>query len=155
MNKRITYLLFLVIIAVSGIILYFSQNKTSVQLVSVPSYKKTSNGAIYMPYSREAYDKALKENKIIFLDFYANWCPICLGEAPEIEQGFLELNNKNIVGFRVNYKDNETNEDEKKLAKEFSVPYQHTKVVLKNGKEVLRDGNTWNKELVIKTLNSL
>lgn len=124
-------------------------------MASIPPSKKTANGAIYMPYSREAYDKALIENKIIFLDFYANWCPICLGEAPEIEQGFLKLNNKNIVGFRVNYKDDETNEDEKNLAKEFSIPYQHTKVVLKNGKEILRDGNAWDKEMVIKTLNSL
>lgn len=107
----------------------------------------------YISFTKKDYDKAIIDGKIIFLDFYANWCPICRAEAPEIEAGFNSLDNENIIGFRVNFKDSETDEDESKLAKEFEIPYQHTKVILRNGKVLLKDGDSWDRNKLIEELS--
>lgn len=107
----------------------------------------------YVSFTQKDYEKAIMDGKIIFLDFYANWCPICRAEAPEIEAGFDSLDNKNIVGFRVNFKDSETDEDENRLAKEFEIPYQHTKVILQNKKVLLKDGDSWDRNKLIDELS--
>ncbi len=100
----------------------------------------------FLEFNTADYEKALAENKIILLDFYANWCPICRGEAPYLHQGFDGLTSDRVIGFRVNFNDSDTDEDEKTLAKQFSIPYQHTKVIIKEGKEVSRSLDSWTKE---------
>ena len=84
--------------------------------------------------------------KIIVLDFYANWCPICRAEAPELKAGFDSLMTDAVIGFRVNFNDSDTDDDEKALAKQLAIPYQHTKVILKDGKEVLKSGDSWTRD---------
>ena len=96
-------------------------------------------------FNKADYKKALKEKKLIVLYFYANWCPTCKEEtAKALYPAFDELNDKDVIGFRVNYNDNETDTDEKDLAREFGVAYQHTKVFLKNGERVLKSPESWN-----------
>ena len=102
--------------------------------------------SFYFVFNKDDYQRALDGNKVILLDFYANWCPYCRAEAPEIEAGFNNLESENVIGFRVNYNDGETDADEKALAEQFKVTYQHTKVILVGGKEVFRTGDTWTKE---------
>ena len=84
----------------------------------------------FYEFDKESYDAALNEGKYVFLDFYANWCPICKAEEPEIKAAFNELSTGNVVGFRVNYNDDQTDENEKALAKKLGVAYQHTKIVV-------------------------
>ena len=109
----------------------------------------------YLEFTKADYQKALAENKIVVLDFYANWCPICRAEAPELKSGFDALNTDKVIGFRVNFNDNETDDDEKALAQEFNIPYQHTKVVLKNGQEVKRSGDQWDQETFDQEIQSV
>ncbi|MBI2443027.1 MAG: thioredoxin family protein [Candidatus Levybacteria bacterium] len=97
----------------------------------------------FLTFSKADYGKAVSEGKIILLDFYANWCPICRAEAPEWVAAFNNLNVPNAVGFKVNYNDSETDQDEKDLAKQFGVTYQHTKVLLKNGTVVEKVTEQW------------
>lgn len=97
----------------------------------------------YLEFTKADYDKALAEQKIIVLNFYANWCPSCQAEHPEALRAFNTLEANNVVGFRVNFKDSETDADEAALAKQFAIPYQHTKVVLKDGAEVARSSDNW------------
>lgn len=98
----------------------------------------------FVEFNKDGYEKALSDGKIVFLDFYANWCPICRVEAPIIDSGFNGFTTEDIVGFRVNFNDSDTDSDEKKLAEEFNIPYQHTKVLLVDGKEVARSQEQWN-----------
>lgn len=49
------------------------------------------------------------------------------------------------MGFRVSYNDDEVTPEEKALAREFGVAYQHTKVFIKNGKQVLKAPDGWDK----------
>ena len=91
----------------------------------------------FYEFDKATYDDALKEGKYVFLDFYANWCPICKAEEPEIKAAFNELSTGNVVGFRVNYNDDQTDENEKALAKKLGVAYQHTKIVVAPDEKVV------------------
>ena len=128
------------------------QTQVSVEQESTSSAQSTltyqgkilaGNSSPFLEFKKEDYQKALADNKIILLDFYATWCPICRAEEPIIKEGFNLLDSDKIVGFRVNFNDPDTDEDEKQLAKDFKVPYQHTKIFLKNGKEFSRSVTSW------------
>lgn len=107
----------------------------------------------YIAFNKPDYDNAISSGKVVFLDFFANWCPVCREEAPNLKAGFDALQTDKVVGFRVNYNDTETDEDEKKLAREFGITYQHTKVILKNGKEITKSLESWDKETFLKEIN--
>src|SRR3989344_1269364 len=122
------------------------ESTTSAQ--NVPGYQGkviAGKSAPFLEFNKADYDKALAEGKIIVLDFYANWCPICRAEAPAINEGFNSLTSDKIIGFRVNFKDSDTDKNEEQLAKELKIPYQHTKVILKNGKEFSRSLDSWDR----------
>lgn len=110
--------------------------------------------ALLLDFNKADYDAAAASDKLIALYFYANWCPICREELPNaLYPAFNELTTDKVVGFRVNYNDNETNGDEKNLAKEFGVAYQHTKVFLKNGQRALKSPESWDKERYLREIN--
>lgn len=113
------------------------------------------NTSPYLEFNKADYEKALAEGKIIVLDFFANWCPICRAEAPHIRAGFDSLTSDKVIGFRVNFNDSDTDENEKALAQEFNIPYQHTKVILVNGQEVKRSGEQWDRETFDQEIGSV
>jgi len=96
-----------------------------------------------LDFVKADYDAVVKTNKLVVLYFYANWCPICKAEFPVMQKVFNELGEDNVIGFRVNYNDNQTDNDEKNLAKQFGVAYQHTKVFIKNGQRILKSPESW------------
>ncbi len=107
----------------------------------------------YIEYNKEDYEKALAENKVVVLYFYANWCPICRVEQISTFAAFNELQFPNVVGFRVNFKDSDTTDDGVELAKQYGVTYQHTKVIIKNGERVLKAPDSWDKERYISEIS--
>ncbi len=107
----------------------------------------------YLDFNKADYNKALSENKTILLYFYATWCPICKEEQKKTIGAFNELNKENFIGFRVNYNDGDTDADERELAKQFGISYQHTKIIIKSGKQVLKAPDSWNKERYIEEIN--
>ncbi len=108
----------------------------------------------YIEYNKADYEKAKADGKIIFLDFYANWCPICRAEAPEFNAAFNSLTTDKVVGFRVNYQDSDTDKDEKKLAGDFGITHQNSKIILKDGKEVIRTLEQWDKATFLQQINA-
>lgn len=108
-----------------------------------------------LDFVKEDYDRAIESGKLVTLYFYANWCPTCKLEFPKMESAFDELNSNDVIGFRVNFNDNDTDEFEKELAKEFGVAYQHTKVFVRGGERILKSPETWNKERYLSEINAL
>ena len=97
-----------------------------------------------LDFDKSDYDKAVASDKLIVLYFYANWCPICREEFPKMQSAFNQISGDGVVGFRVNYNDSDTDNNEKELAREFGIAYQHTKVFLKNGQRILKAPESWN-----------
>ena len=174
MNKLLILFVTIIVLGFGAIIVFNNQKQTTVptnekeatsaESSGEPKEKKiegisgkvlAGNSSPFLEFNREDYEKALESDKIIFLDFYANWCPICRAEEPEISDGFDSLTTDKLVGFRVNFNDSDTDSDEKQLAKDFNVPYQHTKIFLKNGKEISRSVDQWDKDQFVKEINKI
>lgn len=96
-----------------------------------------------LDFNQADFEAAKASDKLIVLYFYANWCPICREEFPLMQAAFNQLQNSNVVGFRVNYNDDETDDFEKNLAREHGVAYQHTKVFVRGGQQVLKSPESW------------
>jgi thiol-disulfide isomerase/thioredoxin len=106
-----------------------------------------------LDYNKADYDAAVKSDKLVALYFVANWCPICKVELPKLYAAFNELTIDKVVGFQVNYNDSDTDANEKALASQFGVAYQHTKVFLKNGQRILKSPESWSKEQHLSEIN--
>ena len=110
--------------------------------------------AILLDYNKADYDIAIASDKLVVLYFYANWCAICKAEtANALYPAFNELTTDKVVGIRINYKDNNTDTDEENLARQYGIPYQHTKVFVKNGKQILKAPDSWNKARYLDEIN--
>lgn len=107
-----------------------------------------------LDFNQADYALALASDKILVLYFYATWCPVCKVEIEEMYNAFNELTTDDVVAFRVNYNDDDTDADEVALAREFGIAYQHTKVFIKNGKRVLKNLESWKKERYISEIQS-
>ena len=109
----------------------------------------------YYRFDKAHFENSLKEGKVIFLDFHADWCPICQKEKPEILAAFNELDNDDVVGYQVHYNDGQTTEDDKEMAKKYGITYQHTKVIIgKDGKVALKSLEVFSKEKIINEINT-
>lgn len=94
-------------------------------------------------FNRADFDAALADGKLVVLYFYANWCPVCRAEFPAAQAAFNQLTSDQVVGFRVNFNDSDTDDSEEAMARRFGVPYQHTKVFVKGGQQLLKSPEEW------------
>lgn len=108
-----------------------------------------------LDFQKTDYETALKSDRLIVLYFYANWCPICKAEFPLMQGAFNDLTTNEVVGFRVNYNDNETDADETALAREFGVAYQHTKVFVRTGERLLKAPDSWSKSKYLSEIEKI
>lgn len=95
-------------------------------------------GKRYLGYSTEVLDSNKDRRRVLF--FYANWCPTCRPANADFMKNESQIP-EDLVVIRVNYNDSDTDEEEKNLASQYGVTYQHTYV------QIDRDGNEvtkWN-----------
>lgn len=92
----------------------------------------------YTEYSKEAMSKTSNNKRVLF--FYANWCPTCIPADINFKENSTKIPS-DVTVIRVNYNDPETDADEKALAKQYGITYQHTFVQIDDmGQEVAK----WN-----------
>lgn len=77
------------------------------------------------------FDETVKKNKLVFVDFWANWCGPCRALAPTIVELAKEYQGKALIAKL----DVDENPDTAGRFQVFSIP---TMVVFKEGKEVER-----------------
>mgnify|MGYP001570886423 CR=1 FL=1 len=169
MNKAMIILIIVLILGGIGIILVLNSNKTS----SVPQGKQTTpsetgrkvegyqgnvlagNVSPLIEFNKADYRRAKAEGKIIILDFYANWCPICRFENPKIISALKEFKSSDVVAFQVHYNDGDVTEEHIALAKEYGINLQHTKVILKDGEVALKSLESWSKDRTVNELRKV
>lgn len=113
------------------------------------------SSAPLLDFNQVDYQAALNSGKVVFLYYYANWCPLCKDELPSLYGAFNSLDSDQVVGFRVNFNDSDTDDAETALAREHGVAYQHTKVAIKGGARVLKSPETWNQQRYLDEINAL
>jgi len=109
----------------------------------------------YYDWDKAKFDQAAADGKTVYLEFSANWCPVCQSQEPQLIAGFAELNDPNVVGFKIHYNDDETTDEHKALTQQYQIAYQHTKVVLKDGKQVLKSPESWTKDRFLEEMRKL
>jgi len=91
----------------------------------------------YIRYNKADFDRALREGKLIYLYFYATWCPLCKAERPSILSAFDSLGETGAVGFEVHWGDGQNTVEDNDLARYYGVSSQHTHVFIgRDGKVV-------------------
>lgn len=122
------------------------------------SYAGTSlagTSAPLLDFTADDYNAALQTDKLIVLYFYANWCPICREEFPKMQSAFNQLTTDQVIAFRVNFNDNETDDLEQSLARAHGIAYQHTKVFVQGGQQILKSPETWEEERYLTEIESV
>ena len=150
MNKYL-----IILLAVSSLILSGCNSPGNAQGSEIGGEDASTmnSGAQYARFDSVKYDQALADGKIVLLDFYANWCPICRSENPGIIAGLKQVSGDDAAGFQVHYNDDETTEEDKELAKKFGITLQHTKVIVKDGELISKSLEIWSKDKTIEELN--
>lgn len=126
--------------------------KTTADTTPMVSSQEGEATRLQLDFREADFDAAVASNKLVVLYFYANWCPICRAEFPRMQEAFGQLAREDVVGFRVNFNDNETSPEEEALARTHGVAYQHTKVFIKNGERVLKAPDSWNTERYLEEI---
>jgi hypothetical protein len=108
----------------------------------------------YLEFNKADYDKAVADGKLIFLYFYGEQDPTSGAEDVLIKDAFNEMDYTTVVGFRVNYQDSSTDNNEAALAENLGITSLHVKVIMKNGRAVDKDSRRWLKPTIINSIGS-
>lgn len=92
----------------------------------------------YMTYSKQNLEQAKSSRRVLF--FYASWCPNCKPADAELNKMMSEIPS-DVTVIRVNYNDPDTDQDEKDLARQYGVTYQHTFVQIDSAGQVVTKWN--------------
>ena len=96
-------------------------------------------------YSKELFDKALSEGKVVVVSSWIKYCSSCAGQMKVLKNAKKDFDNMEYFAFDV------TN---KEIAQFFNVQYQTTLLIFKDNKEVYRSIGETTKELIYDALKS-
>ena len=97
-------------------------------------------------YSKELFDKALSDGKVVVVSSWIKYCTSCSSQMKVLEKAKNDFDNVEYFAFDV------TNE---KISKFFNVQYQTTLLIFKDNKEVYRSIGETTKELIYDALKSV
>ena len=96
-------------------------------------------------YSKELFDKALIEGKVVVVSSWIKYCTSCASQMEVLKKAKKDFDNMEYFAFDV------TN---KEIAQFFNVQYQTTLLIFKDNKEVYRSIGETTKELIYDALKS-
>ena len=96
-------------------------------------------------YSKELFDKAISEGKVVVVSSWIKYCSSCAGQMKVLKKAKNDFDNMEYFTFDV------TN---KEIAQFFNVQYQTTLLIFKDNKEVYRSIGETTKELIYDALKS-
>ena len=96
-------------------------------------------------YSKELFDKALSEGKVVVVSSWIKYCTSCASQMKVLEKAKNDFDNMEYFAFDV------TN---KEIAKFFNVQYQTKLLIFKDNKEVYRSIGETTKKLIYDALKS-
>ena len=97
-------------------------------------------------YSKELFDKAIADGKVVVVSSWVKYCTSCAGQMKVLDKAKDDFDNIEYFKFDV------TN---KEIAKFFNVQYQTTLLIFKDNKEVYRSIGETTKELIYDALKSV
>lgn len=98
-----------------------------------------------MEADKNIFEKEVKNNENVLVDFYATWCPPCKSLSPIVEE--IEKENADIKFLKINV------DDEQELAIEYGIMSVPTLVFIKNGEPVDKSVGLINKKELQAFLN--
>ena len=96
-------------------------------------------------YTKELFDKALSDGKVVVVSSWVKYCTSCGSQMKILDKAKNDFDNIEYFKFDV------TN---KEIAKFFNVQYQTTLLIFKDNKEVYRSIGETTKELIYDALKS-
>ncbi|MCI5624689.1 MAG: thioredoxin [Clostridiales bacterium] len=97
-------------------------------------------------FTKDGFDKALSQGKLMMVDFWASWCGPCRMLGPVIEQ--LDNQYPDVVVGKVNV------DDEQELAMRYGVMSIPTVIFFKDGKEIDRKVGVMPPEAFVQVLEA-
>ena len=97
-------------------------------------------------FTKNGFDKALSQGKLMMVDFWASWCGPCRMLGPVIEQ--LDNQYPDVVVGKVNV------DDEQELAMRYGVMSIPTVIFFKDGKEIDRKVGVMPPEAFVQVLEA-
>ena len=143
-------LIFITVLAVA-VVGYFVFTRESPQVTQPMVEKPTAMTAPtrYVEYQTDTLDQVSANRRVLF--FYANWCSTCRPADANFRENESQIP-QDVILFRVNYNDPDTDADERTLAQRHQITYQHTFVQIDSqGNPVTR----WNGGALDELLNNL
>ena len=84
----------------------------------------------YVDYTKEDYEKALAEKRVLVLYFTSNWCEECKAQDLINNEVFNDLTLQGIVGLKIHILDSETTTETDALAKKYDVTKEQSVVIV-------------------------
>ena len=97
-------------------------------------------------FTKDGFDKALSQGKLMMVDFWASWCGPCRMLGPVIEQ--LDNQYPDVVVGKVNV------DDEQELTMRYGVMSIPTVIFFKDGKEIDRKVGVMPPEAFVQVLEA-
>ena len=97
-------------------------------------------------YTKELFDKALSDGKIVVVSSWVKYCTSCASQMKVLDKAKNDFDNIEYFKFDVRNKE---------IAEFFNVQYQTTLLIFKDNKEVYRSIGETTKELIYDALKSV
>ena len=109
---------------------YFQSKFKKQEDIKVQDVVENIKPSAFIAYTKEQYDLALSEKRVLVLFFTSNWCKECLEQESILQDIFKSLDKEGVVGFSIHILDSETTTETDALAKKFDVTKESSFVIL-------------------------